>query len=81
MSQILHHYDFRHERIYAKKSENLVKLKLQQIVIVSKLYTKINNFNKMPYKYLVNTLSKKNFYPSFPWTFTQKESENATKND
>ena len=41
-----------------KRAQILSKLKLQQIVVISQLYTKINNFDKISYKYLVNTLLK-----------------------
>ena len=56
-------------------------MKSWQIVVISKLYTKMHNINKIPYKYLVNKLFKlkNNFCPSFPWTFTQKECENTIK--
>ena len=49
-------------------------MKSQQFAIISKLYTKIHNFNKIPYKCLVNTLLKlkNNFCPTVSWIFTQK---------
>ena len=64
--------DSRCKRIYAKKSVHFTKLKSQQIVVISKLFTKIYNFNEIPYKYLVNTILKlkKYFCPSFLWIFT-----------
>ena len=64
-----------------QKSLFSTKFKSQQIVVISNLYTKRHNVNKIPYNYLDNTLLKqKNYFlPSFPWTFTQKEQENATK--
>ena len=40
------------------------------------------SFIDNPQKYPVNKpikLKKKHFFPSFPWTFTQKEPKNATK--
>ena len=41
-------------------------MKLWQTVVISKLYTNINNLEKIPYKYLVNTLFKpKNLLFSF----------------
>ena len=61
MSQILHNHDFRLKIIYNRKSINLSKLNLQQIVIISKLYNKIhNNRKKYPIKTL-NTLLKLKF--------------------
>ena len=43
----------------------------------------MHNSKKIPYKYLVNTLSnlKKNFCPSFSGIFTQQERENAIKKE
>ena len=56
------------DRIFCKK------LKSWQLVVISKLYTKINNFDKIPYKYPVNKLIilNKYFFHSIPWTVTQK---------
>ena len=52
------------------------------MVVILKLYTKMHNFNKVPYKYLVNTLLKlRNYFcPSFPRYFTHftQECENST---
>ena len=58
MSQILHNHDFKWNRIYAKKNVNFFIFKLQQIGVISKLYTKTQNFIKIPYEYLVSTLLK-----------------------
>ena len=57
------------------------KLKSQQIGIISKLYTKINNFDKLCYKYLVNTLLKlkNNFSFHFLELLHKKERSNLTK--
>ena len=46
------------KKITPKKAYILSKLKLRQMVVISKVYTKINNFDKLLYKYLVNTLLK-----------------------
>ena len=50
---------------------------MRPLVVISKLYTKMNNFNKIPDKYFVNTLIKlkKYFCPSFSLTFTQKRAQ------
>ena len=42
----------------SNKNVNFVILKLQPIAVISKLYTKMKFFNKIPYKYFLNTLSK-----------------------
>ena len=80
MSQIIHNHDFKWNWIYAKRNVNFVIFKLQQIGVISKLYTKTHNFIKIPFEYLVSTLLKlKNtFCSSFLWTFTEKERENLT---
>ena len=59
------------------------KLKSRQIVVIYQLYTKMLNFNKILYKYLVNALLKLNNIccPSFFWIFTQEECENAIKKE
>ena len=67
------------KRIYAKKSVNFDILKWQKNAAISQFYTKILNFNKIPNKCILNTLSKliNLFGPSFTHTFTQKGSENG----
>ena len=60
----------------------LSKLKLWEIVVISKFNTKMHNFNEILYKYFVNTIlnSKKYFCPLLPWTLKQKECENVIFN-
>ena len=55
----------------------MAKLKLQQITITSKIYTKIHNFTQISNKCTLNTLAKlqNNIFPSFPGTFTKKEAK------
>ena len=45
------------KRIYTKKCKFCHNLNWQ-IAVISKIYTKIRNFNKITYKYLINTLLK-----------------------
>ena len=62
------------EKNVCQKALILTKLKLWQSVVISKLYNKVKIFDKIPYKYLVNTLIKlKNyFFLSFPWILHKK---------
>ena len=66
-----------------KRTKILSKLILHQIGVISKLYTNMNNVNKILFKYFVNALFKvkNNFCPSFPWTFIQKEHKIKPKKD
>ena len=58
-----------------KRVKILSKFQSRKIVVLSKLCTKMHNFYKLPYTYLVNTLLKFqiNFCPSFPWNVTHKK--------
>ena len=53
------------------------KLKPRQKDVISKLYTKMQNYDKIPSRYLVYTVLNLNNYfcPIFSCTFTQKEHE------
>ena len=46
------------KEVTPKRAQILSKFKLQQMGVISKLNTKIHNFNKIPYKYFVNTQLK-----------------------
>ena len=56
------------KNLHQKERDFGKKIKLSQIAVISKLYIKINNLNKIPYKYLGTTLLKlnNNFCPSYP---------------
>ena len=55
-------------------SVTFLKMKFQQNAVIYNSYTKIQNFNKIRYKYLVNTLLmlKYTYCYSFPGNFKQK---------
>ena len=60
--------------------KRIYKIILWQLAIMFEEYTKWQNFNKIPYTYLVHILfiATNTFYPPFPWYCLEKSKKTTT---